>query len=68
MEIIYILTGLLIGIAACALYIGFPKGTLKVVNAEDGPYIFLEINKNEGNVLNKRMVLLRIESDQHAQE
>lgn len=58
-----VLTGVLIGVVATlVIFRVFPVGSLRIDRSDpdDGPYMFLELYKNVGDISRKRVVLLRV--------
>lgn len=63
MEIILILAGVLLGVSISSIvYRSYFVGNLRIDNSdpEDGPYMFLELEKGLGNISSKKHVILKV--------
>nr|DAQ19121.1 MAG TPA: hypothetical protein [Caudoviricetes sp.] len=63
MELLLILAGMFLGIAiAAAIYRAYFVGTLRIDHSdpEDGPYMFLELDKGVSDISSKKHVILKV--------
>lgn len=66
MDIILILAGLCLGMAiATIIFRAYFVGNLRIDNSdpEDGPYMFLELEKGIGDISSKKHVILKVKRE-----
>lgn len=65
MEVIYVIIGVLVGVAASSvIHRKCPVGFLRIDKSDpDGPYLFLELKKSVNEIVTQRTVLLEVKRE-----
>ena len=66
MEVVFILVGICLGISISAIiFRAYWVGTLRIDRSDpdDGPYMFLELDKGVGDISKKKHVMLKISNE-----
>ncbi len=63
MLIVIFIIGIIFGFILASLLVNKSKGSLNVVNTEDGVYMYLELNEDVGTIRNCRNVSFKVKND-----
>ncbi len=63
MLIVIFIIGIIIGFILASVLVNKSKGSLNVVNTEDGVYMYLELNEDVDTIKNCRNVSFKVKND-----